>query len=87
MVSVYGAITHARKARIGMRWRQGCPASEIARDISTPPATVYSYLLYHGGHRRVLADGPLWPCPLSSIARAPAQRACRAMAREDCVTQ
>ncbi len=30
-------------------WQQGVPMSVIARDIAKPPATVYSYLLYHGG--------------------------------------
>jgi IS30 family transposase len=49
MVSVYGAMTHERKARIWQLWRQGSPMSEVARDIKKPPATVYSYLLYHGG--------------------------------------
>lgn len=49
MVSVFGAVTHDRKTRIWTLWRQGRPMSEIARDISKPPATVYSYLLYHGG--------------------------------------
>lgn len=62
MVSVYGAMTHARKARIWMLWRQGSPMSEIARNISKPPATVYSYLLYHGGiepRRRIRRPGSL----------------------------
>lgn len=49
MVSVYGAMTDERKARIWLLWRQGRPMIEIARDIIKPPATVYSYLLYHGG--------------------------------------
>src|SRR5690606_20686653 len=49
MVSVCGAMTHERKVRIWAMWRQGRPMSEIAQDIEKPPATVYSYLLYHGG--------------------------------------
>lgn len=49
MVSVYGAMTKERKARIWHLWQQGRPMSEIARDIAKPPATVYSFLLYHGG--------------------------------------
>jgi len=49
MVSVYGAMTHERKARIWELWRHGSPMSNIARDISKPAATIYSYLLYHGG--------------------------------------
>jgi hypothetical protein len=49
MVSVFGAMTVERKARIWQLWRQGNPMSGIAKDIAKPPATVYSYLLYHGG--------------------------------------
>ena len=49
MVSIYGAMTTERKSRIWELWRKGTPMSSIARDISKPPATVYSYLLYHGG--------------------------------------
>lgn len=49
MVSVNGAMTHERKVRIWEMWRQGHPMSEIARSIGKPPATIYSYLLYHGG--------------------------------------
>lgn len=49
MVSAYGAMTDERKVRIWEIWRQGSPMREIARDIEEPPATAYSYLLYHGG--------------------------------------
>ncbi|WP_306607253.1 helix-turn-helix domain-containing protein [Azonexus sp.] len=49
MVSVFGAMTNERKVRIWELWEGGWPMSEIARDIAKPPATVYSYLLYHGG--------------------------------------
>ena len=49
MVSVYGGMSHERKAKIWTMWQQGTPMSHIARDIKKPPATVYSYLLYHGG--------------------------------------
>jgi len=49
MASVYGAMTHERKTRIWQLWRQGRPRIDTARDIVKPPATVYSYLLYHGG--------------------------------------
>lgn len=49
MASIYGAMTSERKARIWQLWRKGTPMSIIARDIVKPPATVYSYLLYHGG--------------------------------------
>lgn len=49
MVSVFGAMTNERKIRIWELWEGGRPMSEIARDIAKAPATVYSYLLYHGG--------------------------------------
>lgn len=49
MPSIYGAMTDDRKASIWRLWQQGHPMSEIARTIDKPPATVYSYLLYHGG--------------------------------------
>lgn len=51
MVSVYGAMTTQRKTRIWQLWQRGTPMSLIARDIAKPPATVYSFLLYHGGFR------------------------------------
>jgi IS30 family transposase len=49
MSSVHGPMTPTRKARIWELWRQGYPMSFIAGEIAKPPATVYSYLLYHGG--------------------------------------
>ena len=49
MVSIYGAMTTERKSRTWELWRRGMPMSSIARDISKPPATAISYLLYHGG--------------------------------------
>lgn len=49
MEKLYGPMTDERKVRIWKLWRQGLPMSDIARDIVKPPATVYSYLLYHGG--------------------------------------
>lgn len=49
MVSIYGAMTAERKSRIWELWRKGTPMSSIAHDIAKPPATVFSYLLYHGG--------------------------------------
>ena len=49
MVSVYGGMTDERKVCIWQLWQQGVPMSAIARNIAKPPATVYSYLLYHGG--------------------------------------
>jgi hypothetical protein len=49
MVSSFGPMTAERKARIWQLWRKRNPMSVIARDIAKPPATVYSYLLYHGG--------------------------------------
>ena len=52
MASVYGGMTDERKACIWRLWQQGVAMSVIARDIAKPPATVYSYLLYHGGISR-----------------------------------
>lgn len=49
MTSIHGPMTQERKARIWELWRQGKPMIFIARDIAKPPATVFSYLLYHGG--------------------------------------
>jgi IS30 family transposase len=49
MPSIYGAMTDDRKAIIWRLWQQGHSMSDIARNIEKPPATVYSYLLYHGG--------------------------------------
>jgi len=49
MTSIYGPMTPKRKSRIWELWQQGRPMSFIAADIEKPPATVFSYLLYHGG--------------------------------------
>lgn len=38
-----------RKAIIWREWKKGSPMSLIARALEKPPATVVSYLLYHGG--------------------------------------
>jgi IS30 family transposase len=38
-----------RKAVIWREWKRGSPMSLIARALEKPPATVFSYLLYHGG--------------------------------------
>ena len=49
MVSIHGAMTDERKKRIWFLWKQGHPMAFIAKDIMKPPATVYSFLEYHGG--------------------------------------
>lgn len=49
MVSVYEGITLKRKIRIWSIWQRRAPMGHIAQAIKKPPATVYSYLLYHGG--------------------------------------
>ena len=49
MVNSFGPMLAECKARIWQLWRKRNPMSVIARDIAKPPATVYSYLLYHGG--------------------------------------
>lgn len=42
-------MTTDKKAIIWDLWRSGSPMSEIASEINKPPATVFSYLEYHGG--------------------------------------
>ena len=72
MVSIYGAMTAQRKARIWHLWQRGTPMSIIARDIAKPPATVYSYLLYHGGmmpRQRTRRAGSLSMSERESISR------------------
>jgi len=38
-----------KKAVIWNKWGNGIPMIEIARAIEKPPATIFSYLRYHGG--------------------------------------
>ncbi len=38
-----------KKAIIWREWESGTPMAIISRAIEKPPATVYSYLQYHGG--------------------------------------
>lgn len=38
-----------KKAVIWAEWGNGSPMIQIARAIEKPPATVFSYLRYHGG--------------------------------------
>ena len=54
MISIYGGMTAERKSRIWDLWRKGTPMSSIARHIAKPPATVFSYLLYHGGNAPII---------------------------------
>ncbi len=42
-------MTAARKATIWESWRNGTSMAEIGQEIEKPPATVFSYLWYHGG--------------------------------------
>jgi transposase, IS30 family len=44
-------MDHVKKAVIWDEWENGHPMIEIARAIEKPPATVFSYLRYHGGIR------------------------------------
>ena len=44
-------MNEAKKKVIWELWRQGQPMSVIARSVNKPPATVFSYLRYHGGIR------------------------------------
>jgi len=40
-----------KKSVIWREWERGTPMASIARIIDKPPATVFSYLQYHGGIR------------------------------------
>jgi len=42
-------MNSSRKAIIWREWKKGTPMSVICRFIEKPPATVFSYLRYHGG--------------------------------------
>ena len=42
-------MNSAKKAIIWREWKKGAPMSVICRLIEKPPATVFSYLRYHGG--------------------------------------
>jgi len=44
-------INDQRKAIIRQLWKGGSSMGEIARSTDKPPATVFSYLQYHGGIR------------------------------------
>ncbi len=41
-------MTDKKKAVIWTEWENGSPMSRIAKAIDKPPATVFSYLQYHG---------------------------------------
>lgn len=72
MVSIHCAMTTERKSQIWQLWRKGTSMSVIARDIAKLPATVYSYLLYHGGvvpRRRTRRPGALSMLERESISR------------------
>ena len=38
-----------KKNTIWKQWKAGSPMSGIAQKVSRPPATIFSYLRYHGG--------------------------------------
>src|SRR5699024_6059445 len=79
-----GPMTDGRKARIWVLWKQGNPMITIARDIGKPPATVYSYLLYHGGIKprpRIRRPGCLSQAERETISRGLARgQSCRYIA-------
>lgn len=61
-----------RKAIIWQRWKAGSSMAEISRAIAKPPATVFSYLWYHGGiepHRRSRSVAALSFCERETISR------------------
>jgi len=47
----FDRMNDVKKAAIWDQWQQGQPMSVIARSVCKPPATVFSYLRYHGGIR------------------------------------
>lgn len=44
-------MNEEKKSLIWKAWERGTPMATIARVIEKPPATVFSYLQYHGGIR------------------------------------
>ena len=42
-------MTDTKKDTIWCMWKTRNPMSRIAKEISKPPATIFSYLEYHGG--------------------------------------
>lgn len=46
-----GLMCEQRKSVIWNEWKKGSPMAHIAQRIEKPPATVFSYLQYHGGIR------------------------------------
>lgn len=56
------AMDEAKKATIWSLWTKGKPMIQIARAIDKPPATIFSYLRYHGGiqpYKRIRAESAL----------------------------
>lgn len=45
----YRSYERTKKEIIWQLWKNGSPMSLIARTVEKPPATVFSYLRYHGG--------------------------------------
>ena len=73
-----------RKTIIWQRWKAGSSMAEISREIAKPPATVFSYLWYHGGiepRRRSRSVTALSFCERETISRGLASgESMRAMA-------
>ncbi len=74
----------ARKAIIWQRWKAGISMAEIAKEITKPPVTIFSYLWYHGGMKprgRSRSTIALSLCERESISRGLASgQSIRAMA-------
>jgi len=51
-------MNEAKKAVIWELWQQGQPMSVIGRTVHKPPATVFSYLRYHGGIKPTFLVNP-----------------------------
>lgn len=56
------AMNEAKKDTIWSLWTKGEPMIQIARAIDKPPATIFSYLRYHGGiqpYKQIRAESAL----------------------------
>jgi len=56
-------MNEQKKAIIWRLWKKGSPMINIARMINKAPATIFSYLRYHGGrlkYRAIIADSQAW---------------------------
>ena len=53
-------MTYKMKETIWHLWKAGDPMANISKVLSKPPATIFSYLQYHGGIRPRLRSRSLF---------------------------